>query len=148
IMAFNNHIEKINLQVDYDNPMHNTYLTVGTINNKIYAINGLEIDNTTKNYTLAISANFRGEKDQGDYFDLSFYHTINPKGQSVFGIKRSGILFDNNLWYVNHENDDRNRVVMEDNFDNIRIDSLVLNHNEEFIRMTGVFNDATTRDVH
>lgn len=148
IMAFNNHIEKINLQVDYDNPMHNTYLTVGTINNKIYAINGLEIDNTTKNDTLAISANFRGGKDQGDYFDLSFYHTINPKGQSVFGIKRSGILFDNNLWYVNHENDDRNRVVMEDNFDNIRIDSLVLNHNEEFIRMAGVVKDSTYKDVH
>src|SRR5699024_8016490 len=148
IMALNNHIEKINLQVDYDNPKHNTYITVGTINNKIYAINELEIDNNTKNDTHDISVNFRSEKDQGDYFDLSFYQTINPKGQSVFGIKRSGILFDNNLWYVNHENDDRNRVVMEDNFDNIRIDSLVLNHNEEFIRMAGVVKDSTYKDVH
>lgn len=148
IMAFNNHIEKINLHVDYDNPMHNTYLTVGTINNKIYTINGLEIDNTTKNDTLAISANFRGGKDQGDYFDLSFYHTINPAGQSVFGIKRSGILFDNNLWYVNHENDDRNRVVLENKFETIRIDSLVLNHNDEYIRMAGVVRDSTYKDVH
>ena len=148
IMAFNNHIERINLQVDYDNPMHNTYLTVGTFNNKLYTINALEIDNTTKKDTLAISANFRGGKDQADYFDLSFYHTINKEGKSVFGINRSGILFDNNLWYVNHDNDDKNRFIIENNFQNIRIDSLVLSHNEEYIRMAGVVKDSTYKDLH
>src|SRR5690625_7780203 len=37
---------------------------------------------------------------------------------------------------------------MEDNFDNIRIDLLVLYHYEEFIRMAGVVKDSTYKDVH
>ncbi|HLW14350.1 MAG TPA: translocation/assembly module TamB domain-containing protein [Flavobacteriaceae bacterium] len=148
IMAYNNYIEKINLQVDYDNPMHNTYLTVGSIHTKLYTINGLEIENTTKNDTLSITSNFRGGEGQKDFFDLSFYHTINPEGQSVFGVKRSGILFDNNLWYLNHENNAKNRVVIEKDFKRINVDSLVLNHNEEYIRMAGVVRDSTYKDLH
>ncbi len=147
IMAYNNYIGNINLQVDYDNPMHNTYITVDSIHTKAYVINGLEIDNTTKNDTLSISSSFRGGKGQEDFFDLSFYHTINPEGQSVFGIKRSGILFNHNLWYMNHENDTKNRVVLDEDFKHVQVDSLVLNHNDEYIRMAGVLRDSTYKDL-
>lgn len=147
IMAYNNYIGNINLQVDYDNPMHNTYITIDSIHTKAYVINGLEIDNTTKNDTLSISSSFRGGDEQQDFFDLSFYHTINPEGQSVFGIKKSGILFNHNLWYMNNENNAQNRIVVEDDFKLIQIDSLVLNHKEEYIRMAGVLIDSTYKDL-
>lgn len=148
IMAYTNYLGKINLQVDYDNPMHNTYLTVDSIHTKLYSINGLEIENATKNDTLSITSTFRGGEGQQDFFDLSFYHTINPEGQSVFGIKKSGILFDNNLWYMNHENNAQNKVVIAEDFKQFQIDSLVLNHNEEYIRMAGVVRDSTHKDLH
>lgn len=147
IMAYDNYIGKINLQVDYDNPMHNTYLTVDSIHTKLYSINGVEIQNTTKNDTLSITSTFRGGAGQKDFFDLSFYHTINPEGQSVFGIKKSGILFDNNLWYMNQENNAKNKVVIDENFKEFQIDSLVLNHNQEYIRMAGVVRDSTYKDL-
>lgn len=147
IMAYNNYIENINIQVDYDNPMHNTYMTADSIYTKLYTINGLEIDNTTKNDTLSISASFRGGEAQEDFFDLSFYHTINLEGQSIFGIKKSGILFNHNLWYMNYANNAQNRVVIDEDFKQIQIDSLVLNHNEEYIRMAGILRDSTQKDL-
>lgn len=148
IMAYNNYIGNINLQVDYDNPMHNTYLTIDSIHTKLYSFNGIEIENTTKNDTLSITSNFRGGKGQRDFFDLSFYHTINLEGKSVFGIKKSGILFDNNLWYMNYEEDAKNKVIIEEDFKSFEIDSLILSHKQEYIRMAGIVSDSTHKDLH
>lgn len=147
MMAYDHYIRNINLQVDYDNPMHNMYITVDSIDTKIYAINNLEIDNVTQNDTLSISTNFRGGKGQKDFFDLSIYHTINKKGHSVFGIKKSGVFYNNNLWYLNYKNDDHNKVVIDRGEKTVQVDSLVLNHKDEYIRMAGVMRDTIHKDL-
>lgn len=147
MMAYDRYIKNINLQVDYDNPMHNMYVTVDSIDTKIYAINNLEIDNVTQNDTLSISTNFRGGKGQKDFFDLSIYHTINEKGHSVIGIKRSGIFYNNNLWYLNKKSDKHNKVVIDRAKRRVQVDSLVLNHQDEYIRMAGLMSDSTYKDL-
>jgi hypothetical protein len=147
ILLFDNYLGKINVQVDNDNPLYNTYISVDSIYTGVYNVVDVNIINKTLNDTLYVRSEFRGGKKKEDLFNLSLYHTINPQGKSVVGVKRSDITYKDNVWYINKNNNSLNKVVFDDNFKNIRIDSLVLNHNDEYIQMAGVIRDSTYKDL-
>ncbi|HBL80036.1 MAG TPA: N-acetyl-gamma-glutamyl-phosphate reductase, partial [Aequorivita sp.] len=48
---------------------------------------------------------------------------------------------------MNENNNRLNKVVFDDNFREVRIDSLVLSHNDELIQMAGVLRDSTYKDL-
>jgi hypothetical protein len=147
ILLFNNYLGNINLQVDNDNPLYNTYISVDSVYTGVYNVIDLSIINKTLNDTLYLRSEFKGGKTKEDLFNLSLYHTINPQGKSVVGIKRSDITYKDNVWYVNENNDSHNKVVFDDNFKDIRVDSLVLSHNNEIIQFAGVLRDSTYKDL-
>src|SRR5690606_18563537 len=101
----------------------------------------------TLNDTMYVRSEFAGGKKKEDIFNLSLYHTINPEGKSVIGVKKSEITYKENVWYLNENNNRLNKVVFDDNFKEIRIDSLVLSHNDEIIQMAGMLRDSTYKDL-
>ena len=68
-------------------------------------------------------------------------------GKSVVGVKKSDITYKDNVWFVNKDNNNLNKITFDDNFKYIKIDSLVLNHNDEFIRFAGSVRDTTYKNL-
>ncbi|TXD68491.1 translocation/assembly module TamB [Aequorivita lipolytica] len=147
IILFDNYIGKLNIQVDNDNPLYNTYIAADSVYTGFYNIKDLNIINKTLNDTMYVRSEFAGGPKKEDLFNLSLYHTINPAGKSVIGVKKSDITYKGNVWYLNENNNQLNKVVFDDNFREVRIDSLVLSHNEELIQMAGVLRDSTYKDL-
>lgn len=147
ILLYNNYIGKLNIQIDNDNPLYNTYIDADSIYTGIYNLKDLDIINKTLNDTMYVRAEFKGGKKKEDLFNLSLYHTINPNGKSVVGVKKSDITYKKNVWYLNENNNNLNKVTFDDNFKEVRIDSLVLSHNDELIQLAGVVRDSTYKDL-
>ncbi|MCB0464443.1 MAG: translocation/assembly module TamB domain-containing protein [Aequorivita sp.] len=147
IIVLDNYISKLNIQVDNDNPLYNTYISADSVYTGFYNLKDVNVINKTLNDTMYVRSEFRGGEKKEDLFNLSLYHTINPAGKSVIGVKKSDITYKGNVWYLNENNNRLNKVVFDDNFKEIRIDSLVLNHNNELIQMAGVMRDSTYKDL-
>ncbi len=147
ILLFDNYISKLNIQVDNDNPLYNTYIAADSVYTGIYNITNLNVINKTLNDTMYVRSEFAGGAKKEDLFNLSLYHTINPAGKSVIGVKKSDITYKGKVWYLNENNNRLNKVVFDDNFKEIRLDSLVLSHEEQLIQMAGVLRDSTYKDL-
>ena len=147
IVLYDRYLEKINIQVDNNNPVFNTYISVDSVDTGFYSLTDVSLINKTLNDTLYIQTEFKGGRGQQDIFDLSLYHTINQNGKSVVGMKKSDITYKDNVWTLNEENNRLNKVVFDDNFNEIRIDSLVLSHQNEAIRLAGLIRGDNYKDV-
>jgi len=147
VTAFDKYFEKISLQVDNNNPLFNTYIEIDSINIGFYAFSDFNLINVTLKDTLFIRSEFVGGKSSSDLFNLSLYHTINPRGKSVIGLKRSDITYKENKWFINEKNDTLNKMVFDNKFKDIRLDSLIISHNNEIIQMAGLFKDSSYKDI-
>lgn len=147
ILLFGNYIGKLNIQMDNDNPLYNTYIYADSIYTGFYNLKGLNVINKTLNDTMYVRSEFAGGPKKEDLFNLSLYHTINPSGKSVIGVKKSDITYKGNVWHLNENNNRLNKVSFDDNFKEVRIDSLVLSHNKELIQVAGVLRDSTYKDL-
>ncbi|WP_241780984.1 translocation/assembly module TamB domain-containing protein [Cochleicola gelatinilyticus] len=147
IVLFDNYMNTVNLQVDNDNPLYNTFIAVDSVDAGFYDVIDVNVINKTIKDTLFVRAEFKGGSKKEDLFNLSLYHTINPSGKSVVGVKKSDITYKENVWYLNENEDRLNKVVFDDNFQTVRIDSLVLSHNNEIIQMSGQLRDSTYKDL-
>lgn len=147
LLLYDNYLGKVNVQLDNDNPLFNAFISVDSINNGFYNLSEISVINKTLNDTLYIQSEFKGGDDHDDIFNMRLYHTINPMGKSVVGIKRSKITYQNNDWFLNRDNNNRNKLTFDNNFKDITLDSLTLRHQNELIRMAGVVRDSSFTDM-
>jgi hypothetical protein len=147
LLLYDNYMSKVKINVDNDNPLFNTYISIDSVYTGFYNVTDLNFINKTLNDTLYIRSEFKGGKKKEDLFNLSLYHTINPEGKSVVGVKKSDITYKDNVWHLNENNNHLNKVVFDDNFKTIQIDSLVLSHQNELIQIAGVLRDTTYKNL-
>lgn len=147
ITAFDNYIKKVAIQVDNNNPLFNTYIEIDSVDAGFYTFSDLSLINVTLADTLFVRSEFKGGPANADIFNLSLYHTINKEGKSVVGMKKSDIDFKQNKWFINEQNDTLNKIVFDNNFKDINIDSFVLSHQNEIIEMTGKISDSSYKDI-
>lgn len=146
IDVFGNMAENINIQVDNTSPIYNTYFEADSVATDLYNFSEFSFINVTQRDTLYIRSEFRGGKNNNDVFNLNLFHTINEKGKSVVGIQKSDFKFRENTWYINESNNRNNKIVFDDQFRNFTIDSLVMNHENEEIRLSGTMRDSTYKN--
>ena len=91
IKYLDNFAQNIELQVDNNNPLFNTYVEVDSIKTKYYNVSKFNLINVTVNDTLFMRSEFNGGKKNKDSYNLSFYHTINEENKSVIGFKKSDV---------------------------------------------------------
>src|SRR5690606_18054953 len=111
----NNYIGKLKINMDNDNPLFNTYISADSINTGFYEMTDLNVINKTLNDTMYIQGELKGGRTKEDLYQLSLYHTINKNGKSVIGAKKSDIIYKGNTWHINETNNNRNKVVFNDN---------------------------------
>jgi len=140
--------KNIELQVDNNNPLFNTYVEVDSINTKYYNVSKFNLINVTVNDTLFMRSEFRGGKRNKDNFNLSFYHTINEENKSVIGFKKSDITIKDNVWYINEKKDNFNKISFDKDLTTFNIDNIKINHKKEEIQLSGFLKDSTQKDLH
>ena len=146
INAFNNLFEQVNIQVDNSNPLFNTYVEIDSVATGLYSVSDFNLINVTLNDTLFIRSEFRGGPRNDDVYNLNLYHTINENNNSVVGLQKSDIKFKESVWHLNEKNNKSNRVIFSKGFQNLRVDSLVLSHKNEEIRLAGQMRDSTYKN--
>ncbi|WP_241489671.1 translocation/assembly module TamB domain-containing protein [Lacinutrix algicola] len=138
---------EIEVQVDNKNPLFNTYVEIDSLNTNFYNISKFNLINVTLNDTLYMRSEFKGGSNNTDDYNLSFYHTINEKNNSVVGFKTSEVTFKNNLWKLNEASDKYNKVEIANGFKDFNIEQLILSHNNEEIKLAGIVKDSTYKDL-
>ncbi|MBI6118828.1 translocation/assembly module TamB [Salegentibacter sp. F60176] len=146
IDLFGNMMETVNLNVDNTNPIYNTYFEADSVSTGLYNFSEFSFINVTQRDTLFIRSEFQGGRNNEDVFNVNLFHTINENNRSVIGIQRSDLTFKNNTWYLNEEGNKSNKIVFDLDFKDITIDSLVMSHKNEEIRLSGEMRDTTYKD--
>ena len=147
IQLFENYFENINLQVDNKNPLFNTYVSIDSIDTKMYDVSKFSLINVTQRDTLFMRSEFKGGKNNKDVYNLGFFHTINKEQQSVVGIRKSTIEFRENEWFINQNDNVHNKVVFTDGLKSFRIDSIVMKQGNERIQLHGNVRDSTEKNI-
>jgi len=148
IAAFGNEADNIDVKIDNKNPLFNTFVSVGDLSTNYYDVKDFNLINTTLKDTLFFRAEFTGGSEYNDSYNLNFYHTFNKQNKSVIGLKKSDISFKGNIWILNREGNNKNKVILNKTLDSIVIEEIVMNNNEqEQIRLRGQLADSTYKDL-
>ena len=143
-----NVIDKIKLQIDNKNPLYNTLLSINKINTKKYNIKDLNLVNVTLNDTLFIRTDFVGGKEYKEKFDLSLYHTINKKNESIIGFKQSEFDFKNQKWKINAVKDKKNKVIFDNELRHFDFEEFKLTSNNQEISFSGNTQGKLNKELH
>ncbi|WP_306350211.1 translocation/assembly module TamB domain-containing protein [Flavobacterium sp. '19STA2R22 D10 B1'] len=148
IEAFENYFDKIKIDIDNKNPLYNAYVELDSIKTKNYKISDFSIINVTSKDTLFFRSEFKGGKDNKDYFNLNLYHTIDKDNKSVVGFKKSEINFKNFIWFLNEKQTNDNKIVFNKSLTDFSIEKIIMSHENENIELTGMLKDSTYKDLN
>ncbi len=140
-------LDDINFQIDNKNPLFNTYVEVGKAATTVYSVSDFNLINTKIKDTLFFRTEFKGGEDNSDVYNLNFYHTFNKDEKSVVGLKKSDVRFKDNQWFLNEENNTRNKVVLNKTIDTIAIQEIVMSHENERIKLSGELVGSANKDI-
>ena len=143
-----NFANNIELRLNNNNPLYNTYVEIDSINTKYYDLSEFNLINVTLKDTLFIRTEFKGGKTNKDQFDLNLFYTINQDNKSVIGFKNSKINFKENQWHINEERNRNNKVVFDRSFKNIDIRDILMTHNDESIKLSGIIQGEDTKNIN
>lgn len=128
VLAYDNYIESIRLQIDNQNPLFNTQLSVDKIETKLYDIAELDLVNITLNDTLQFRTEFKGGKSLKDKYNLAFYHTFNKENQSILGFQKSDITFNKTDWLLNPSDNEKNKLIYDNQTKKITYQDFLLTY--------------------
>lgn len=142
VKAFENHFDKVKIDIDNTSKLYNTYVEMDSIKTKHYKISKFSLLNVTKNDTLFARTEFNGGNKAEDSYKLNLYHTIDEQKNSVVGIRKSELTYKNNLWYLNeNQNTDENKIVFDKDFKHILFDKILLTHGNEKMSFDGELHE-------
>ena len=145
--AYDVTIDLINLQVDNKNPLFNTLLSIDEVDSKYYSLSEITLVDVMLNDTLFVRADMMGGKEQQEKYSFSFYHTFNELNQSVLGMKKSELMFKNNTWFINPDDNDQNKVVYDQDINTYAIDDFNMISGNQEIHLAGLINGNQDKNI-
>ncbi|WP_298778408.1 translocation/assembly module TamB domain-containing protein [uncultured Polaribacter sp.] len=113
IEAYGNEVKDVLLRTDNQNPLYNSHLTASEVNTKYYKVSKLNLLNRTQNDTLYFKSVFKGGKKNNENFNFDFFYTFNPEGKSVLGFEKSSFLFKDNVWNINPDATNTDKITFD-----------------------------------
>nr|WP_274704090.1 translocation/assembly module TamB domain-containing protein [Polaribacter marinus] len=113
IDAYGNELKDVLLRTDNQNPLYNSHLTASEVNTKYYNISKFNLLNRTQNDTLFFKSEFDGGDKNNENFNLDFFYTFNEEGKSVIGIEDSKLVFKENVWSINPDNKNTDKITFD-----------------------------------
>ena len=140
-------LDKVNVQIDNQNPLFNTYVKIDHIKNGVYDVDDFKLINVTNKDTLFFRTEFSSKQRIDDKYKLSFYHTVNDSSQSVVGIRKSDIKYQGKKWILNND-ENKVQLTFDHDFKNFNLDTLVIKHAQEYISLAGDVSGKENKDLH
>ena len=147
IDAFDVHLDNVQLQVDNKNPLYNTYVQMDSIKTKYYKVRDFSLINATSKDTLSFRTEFKGGETGTDFYNLNLYHTIDKNNQNIIGFSKSEMMFKDFLWYINENENDKNKIIFDKDLKNFSFDDIVVSHENQFMKLNGLVNNKTNKDL-
>jgi TamB, inner membrane protein subunit of TAM complex len=143
-----NRINNIKVDVNNRNPLYNAYVSIDSLRMKNYKVSDFSILNVTQNDTMYLRSEFKGGQTQKDFYNLDLYHTIDNKGYSVVGFKKSEVNFKDYMWYINEDNATDNKIIFNKKLTDFNINDITLSHNNQKVDLSGIINGKDFKDLN
>lgn len=147
IRAFDIEFDKVVLEIDNKNPLYNTYIQMDSIKSKFYQVRDFSLINVTSKDTLSFRTEFKGGKEGNDFYNLNLYHTINKDNKNIVGFSKSEMLFKDFLWYLNEEENEKNKIVFDKDFKNFSFEEITVSHENQSLKLNGFINGTNSKDL-
>ncbi len=147
IDAFNVHLDKVQLEIDNKNPLYNTYVQMDSIKTAQYKVRDFSLINATSKDTLSFRTEFKGGDKGTDFYNLNLYHTINKDNKNIIGFSKSEMMFKDFLWYINENENDKNKITFDKDFNNFSFDEILVSHEAQSMQLTGIINGIKNKDL-
>ncbi|WP_298953747.1 translocation/assembly module TamB domain-containing protein [uncultured Nonlabens sp.] len=147
IKVYGIELDQVNVQINNQNPLFNTFIKIDQVKNDVYDIEDFQLINVTNKDTLLFRTKFNSMARETDKFNLSFYHTVNDSNESVVGIRKSDVIFQGQKWFLNKQ-DREVKLNFDHNFKTFKLDSLLVKHQEELITIVGHVARKDSKDLH
>ena len=142
---YGNEIKKIRLITNNQNPLYNTSLTAEEVNTDYYKIAKLNLLNRTQNDTLFFKSVFKGGLKKNKDFNLDFFYTFNEEGKSVLGFEDSSFKFKDNVWSINPDKLNTDRITFDLKTNEFNFSQFKLVSGEQKIEFTGSLKGDTEK---
>ena len=139
-----------NLQVDVNSLRtdQNAFISMDTIDLKMYKIYDFALNNTKRNDTLNVETRFKGGVEGKDSYNINLYHTINEERKSVVGLEKSTLQFKESVWYLNEKENERNRIIFNKKLNDFIIEDISLSHNQQSVLLNGSMHGNAYKDLN
>ncbi|HUH26131.1 MAG TPA: translocation/assembly module TamB domain-containing protein, partial [Flavobacterium sp.] len=143
-----NKISNLHVDVNSLNEKQNAYISMDTIDLKIYKMYDFVLNNSKRNDTLYVDTKFKGGTEATDSYQFNLYHTINEENKSIIGIEKSQLQFKESLWYFNEFSNHKNRVIFNKKINDFTIEDLELSHNDQTVLLFGSMKGNAYKDFN
>ncbi|WP_299522224.1 translocation/assembly module TamB domain-containing protein [Winogradskyella sp.] len=137
----------INIEVNNNNPLYNTFIEIDSLSAGIYDASDFTLVNVTKRDTLLIKTEFKGGKNNKDEFNLNLFYTIDEANKSIIGFRKSDVLFKGYEWFVNSEKNNFNKVRFDKELKSFDIFPITINQGNEEIELSGIISDSINKNI-
>ena len=138
--------DSINLQIDNKNRV-NTNFRIKKIKSPNYVVQKVNLLNITLKDTLFFRTDFTGGKENKETFDLSFFYTLDVNKNSVLGIQKSKIHFKGKDWFINPNDNAKNKLVFDFEKQFYDFKEFNLSSGTQKIQFEGTVKDSTFKDL-
>ena len=137
IEAYGNEVKDILLRTDNQNPLYNSHLTASEVNTNYYNVSKLNLLSLNQNDTLYFKSVFVGGNKKNEDFNLDFFYTFNPEGKSVVGLQKSSFKFKENVWDINPDTLNTNKVTFDLKTNDFNFSKFKLISGEQKVEFSG-----------
>jgi hypothetical protein len=147
IDAFDVHLDNVQLEVDNKNPLYNTYVQLDSIKTKYYKVRDFSLINVTSKDTLSFRTEFKGGEKGNDFYNLNLYHTIDKNKKNIIGFNKSEMMFKDYVWYINENENDKNKITFDNDFKNFSFEDIIVSHQNESLKLNGLIDGKLNKDL-
>ncbi len=145
--AYSVHADNIKFEIDNKNPLYNTYIQSDSLITKQYKIRDFSLINAKSKDTLSFRTEFKGGEKGSDFFNLNLYHTIDSNNHNIVGFHKSEIMFKDLLWYVNENENNKNKVLFDKDFKTFSFDDILVSHENQSMQLQGLLGGTKNKDL-
>lgn len=133
--------ENLAIQLDNQNPLFNTFISVGKIESDSYEISEFNTLGVKVGDTLNFRTEFYGRKSQDDVYQLN-YALFLDKAKSNILVKPSTIQLDRNVWSINPQFDQKHSISYDSSSERIDLNFFEAQSGNERIEIKGSYQSA------
>ena len=143
----NNEIKDVLLRTDNQNPLYNSHLTASEFNTDYYSISKLNLLSLNQRDTLYFKSVFIGGNKKNENFNLDFFYTFNSDGKSVVGFEKSSFKFKDNVWDINPNTLDTDKVTFDLKENEFSFSQFKLVSGEQKVAFSGTLKGETDKNI-